>query len=124
MPSGVRSLEAGRDLLLEAGDPHLEELVEVAAEDAEELEPLEQRRPGVERLVQHAAVELEPGELAIDVERRVPEVEVEQGRGRSWRSVTGGMYPAAMHRHDASCNRVYRGSFSRSSGMQQREDQC
>ena len=50
--------ESGRHLPLEPGDPDLEELVEVAAEDAEELEPLEQRGARVERLVQYAAVEL------------------------------------------------------------------
>ena len=36
--------DAGRDLLLQAGDPDLEELVEVLAEDGEELGPLEQRQ--------------------------------------------------------------------------------
>ena len=40
--------DAGRDLLLEAGDPDLKELVEVAGEDAEELEPLQQRCAGVD----------------------------------------------------------------------------
>ncbi len=67
--------DAGGHLPLEPGDPDLEELVEIAAEDAEELEPLEQRRAGVERLVQHPAVELQPGELPVDVERRVPEIQ-------------------------------------------------
>ena len=67
--------DAGRDLPLQPGHPHLEELVEVAAADPEELEPLQQWRPGVERLVEHPPVELQPGELAIDVERWVPEVE-------------------------------------------------
>ena len=38
--------DAGRHLLLQPGDPDLVELVEIAAEDAEELQPLEQRRRG------------------------------------------------------------------------------
>ena len=63
------------DLLFEARDTDLEELIEVAAEDREELEALEQRRSAVECLMQHATVELEPGELAIQVERRVSEVD-------------------------------------------------
>ena len=43
-PSGRAGADAGRDLVLQAGDPHLEELVEVLAEDGQELGPLEQRR--------------------------------------------------------------------------------
>ena len=72
--------DAGGHLALEPGHPHLVELVEVAAEDAEELEPLEERSAGVERLVQHPAVELQPGELAVDVERRIPQIQ--RGRRR------------------------------------------
>ena len=50
-PVGRGGAEPGRHLLLQAGHPHLEELVEVLAEDGEELGPLEQRhgvvgRPG------------------------------------------------------------------------------
>ena len=43
------------DLLAQAGDPDLEELVEVAREDRQELDPLEQRVALVARLVQDAA---------------------------------------------------------------------
>jgi hypothetical protein len=42
------------------------ELVEVRREDGEELEPLEQRRAVVERRAEHAAIELEPAQVAID----------------------------------------------------------
>ena len=38
--------DPGRDLLLEARHSHLEELIQVLAEDREELHPLEQRRVG------------------------------------------------------------------------------
>jgi hypothetical protein len=61
--------DAGGDLLLESRHSDLKELVEVAAADGEELEPLEQRRARVERLVEHPAIELQPREFAIDVER-------------------------------------------------------
>ena len=58
------------DLLLQAGDADLEELVEVAGEDGQELDPLEQRVALVARLVQDARVELEPRQLAVDVRER------------------------------------------------------
>src|SRR5207245_1041980 len=53
--------------VLQAGNADLEELVEVLAEDGEELGPLEQR----ERLVlgqgEHAGVEVQPRELPVEV---------------------------------------------------------
>ena len=58
---------AGLDLLAQAGDPDLEELVEVAGEDGQELDPLEQRVALVARLVEDAGVELEPRQLAVEV---------------------------------------------------------
>ena len=63
----------GLDLLLDRGDPDHEELVEIGPEDRDELEPLEQRVALVERLLEDAVVELEPRQLAVDVERRVVE---------------------------------------------------
>ena len=74
--------DLGGDLLPEARDPHLEELVQVGAEDREELDPLEQRGAGILRLVEHPAVELEPGQLPIDVERRRAEIRRRSGRDR------------------------------------------
>ena len=67
------------ELLPEAGHPHLEELVEVGVEDAQKLEALEQGRARVQRLVQHAAIELQPGQLAVRVERAVAQVLVGGG---------------------------------------------
>ena len=46
-PVGRRRLQTGRDLFLEPGDPDLEELIEVVAEDREELHALEEREVGV-----------------------------------------------------------------------------
>ena len=57
---------AGVELPLETGHADHEELVEVRAEDGQELHALEQGRGGVLGLLQHAAVELEPGQLPID----------------------------------------------------------
>ena len=56
------------DLLLEAADALLEELVDVRADDREELHALEQRDALVLGLVQHAPAEVEVGELAVEVE--------------------------------------------------------
>ena len=44
--------DAGAQLSLEPGDPHLEELIEVGTGDAEELQPLEQRQRLVAGLVE------------------------------------------------------------------------
>src|SRR5262249_56306891 len=63
-----------------------EELVEVRRDDRQELQALEQRRALVERLVQHAAVEREPSEVAI--EPRVLEQSVRIG-GRLRRRFRG-----------------------------------
>ena len=49
-----------RYLLVQAGDAELEELVEVAGEDRQELRPLEERVPCVPSLVQDPRVELQP----------------------------------------------------------------
>ena len=57
----------GLHLLAQAGHPDLEELVEVAREDGQELHPFEQRIALVARLVEDAGVELEPGQLAVQV---------------------------------------------------------
>ena len=69
-PVGRRLLHARRHLPAQAGNAHHVELVEVRAEDREELQPFEQRVTLVERLRQHARVELEPRELAVQEVRR------------------------------------------------------
>jgi hypothetical protein len=91
--------DPGRHLTLESCHAHLEELVQVATTDRQELEPLQERGAVVQRLVQHAAIELQPGQLAIDVERWVPQVERGWGGGElqvghtgefTWQNVTVG----------------------------------
>ncbi len=54
------------DLLLEACHPDLEELVQIAADDAQEAQPLQKRRGGVFRLGQDATVEGELGQLPVE----------------------------------------------------------
>ena len=64
---GRRARPARLDLLLQAGDADLEELVEVAGEDGQEANALEQRVALVDSLEQDAVIELEPRQLAVDV---------------------------------------------------------
>ena len=54
------------DLRLQAGHADFEELVEVAADDAQEPEPFQQRRRGILRLGQHPPVEFEQPQFAIE----------------------------------------------------------
>ena len=56
------------------GDANHEELVEIRADDREELDALEQRVRLVERLIEHALVELEPAQFAVDEQRGVLKV--------------------------------------------------
>jgi hypothetical protein len=67
-PAGVGARAHGADAL------HVE-LVEVRGEDGQEFEPLEQRRALVERLAQHAAIELQPAQVAVEprlAQQRLP----------------------------------------------------
>ncbi|OPZ52057.1 MAG: hypothetical protein BWY91_02474 [bacterium ADurb.BinA028] len=66
-PSGRADGEAGGDAALEPGDPDHEELVEVAGEDREELRPFDEGDGLVHRQLQHALVELQPRDLALEV---------------------------------------------------------
>ena len=63
----------GADLFFQSGHPHLEEFVEVARHDAEEFQPFQQRHAEVVGLRQHAALEFEDAEFAVD-----------QGIGAGW----------------------------------------
>ena len=51
---------------LQARDAHHVELVEVVGRDRQEAQPLQQRVARVHRLLQHAPVERQPGELAVE----------------------------------------------------------
>ena len=93
-----QAVHAGADLLLEAADPLHEELVEIAADDRQELDALEQRRARVARLVQHAAIELEPGQLAVQVELGRAQIDV----GASAPPPPAGRRAARRCRPDAS----------------------
>ena len=64
-PGGRAHRDAGGDAALEAGHPDHEELVEVLREDREEAGALQQRDVLVGGQLQHALVELQPGDLAV-----------------------------------------------------------
>src|SRR5207245_10896150 len=73
--SGNRYLVAEPDALLQLGDADLEELVEVARQDAQEPQPLKCGNPPVLGLGEHPLVERQNGELAreelrLDLARR------------------------------------------------------
>ena len=72
--------DLGRNLFAHACHAHLEELVEIAGKDGEELHPLKQRSAGIHRLVQYAAIELEPGEFTVAIQRRIAQVARRFGR--------------------------------------------
>ena len=59
--------EAGGGPVGQARHPDHEELVEVAGEDGEELHPLQQRQLAVRGQGQHPTVEVEPGQLPVQV---------------------------------------------------------
>ena len=68
-PVGRPDGEPGSLLVHQAGDAHHEELVEVGGEDRAELHPLEQRLLLLGCQVEHARVELDPRELAVEEAR-------------------------------------------------------
>ncbi len=65
-PAGRRHGDAGSEASLEAGHPHHEELVEVAGEDRHEPGAFEQRKIPVRGQLEHARVEVQPGQLTVE----------------------------------------------------------
>ena len=67
---GVRPARSGADVAIDnlvayGGNTHHEELVEVRRHDRRELDPFEQRRRGIGRLLEHPFVERQPRQLAV-----------------------------------------------------------
>jgi hypothetical protein len=73
---------AGFHLLAQPRDPDLEELVEIAREDGEESSAVEQRVALVARFVEDAGVELQPGQLAVEVGKVGAVLRRSSGAGR------------------------------------------
>jgi hypothetical protein len=85
---GVGFHQRHLQLLVQAGDADHEELVQVPGVDGQELHPLQQRPAGAQRLVQHAIVEGQPRDLAVDEQRGV--VQVGRGDGDGGGAGVGG----------------------------------
>ena len=66
-PVGAAHGQPGLVAALQAGHPDHVELVEVGREDRQELGPLQQRLAGVLGQRQHPGVEVQPGQLAVEV---------------------------------------------------------
>ncbi len=87
---GTRLFAGEGDLLLQAGGTDLEELVEVAGEDQQEFQALEQRVGLVERLLQDTDVELQLRQLPVDVQAAVIQTRDHRSRrGGRRRSLDG-----------------------------------
>src|SRR3989338_4328903 len=77
----------------ERGDAHHAELIEIRENNPDKFEPLKRRAGFVHRLIQHAAVKLEPGQLS--VKGAVFDHGSARGTGQEpfgaarWRKITG-----------------------------------
>ena len=58
--------DAFADLRLDAGDADHEELIKVIGGNRQEPDPLQRGMAGIDRFLQHPAIEMQPGQLAID----------------------------------------------------------
>ena len=67
--------QTGAALLEQRGDANHEELVQIGADDGQELHAFQQRMVTVERLVENTLVEGQPAQLAVAVETRIAEVD-------------------------------------------------
>ena len=102
----VRALgrDAGAHLALEAGDPDHEEFVEVVGRDRQEPDLLEQRMLGILGLLQHAAIEVQPGQFPVDESLRAGG-QVGPGFGGSRRSRFRGAAAQISSFRTAACAR-------------------
>ena len=96
--------------LLQSADADHEELIEVGAENGEKLESLEQGHGRIGPFFEHAAIELEPAQFAVDVKGGVV-----QGRGRVFlhRQRRGGFLHGRLRNTDLGTILVRAGMRSR-----------
>ncbi len=104
-PSGLLVGDARAHLALEAGDAHHEEFIEVVGRDRQEPHLLQQRMLWVLGLLQHAAIEMQPGQLAVD-EALGAARQIRRGLGRPRGS------PAAPDRPDSAFKTMACARFS------------
>ena len=91
-------LDAGAVLGHQTGDAHDVEFVHVGGRDCQEAQPLQKRMMGIGRFLQDPPVELQPGQLAVDIP--VPRRGFTSGRAVLPVSGRGscGMVPGLVHR--------------------------
>ncbi len=65
-PSGDGPVDARLDLVLQRGNPNLEELIEVGCGDRAELRPLQQGNARLGRELQDSVVEREPAQFTVE----------------------------------------------------------
>ena len=65
-PVGAALGDAFPHLGLDAGDPDHEELIKVIGGNRQKPHPFKRGMAGIDRLLQHPAIEMQPGKLAID----------------------------------------------------------
>src|SRR5439155_21608582 len=73
-PVRLAPRDPGLELVVDTGHADHEELVEVARVDRRELHALEQRERRVLGQLEHPLVEVQPGQLAVEIQRRVREI--------------------------------------------------
>lgn len=61
----------GLHLLFQSSNPDFKKLIQVGADDAEELEPLQQWIFLIESLIEHTLVKLQPAQSAINEKRGI-----------------------------------------------------
>jgi hypothetical protein len=67
------------DLLLDAGDAHLEEFIEIRGDNPQKPQPFQQRLALVLRFLQHAPVKGQPAQFPVDEKPGIGEVRSRHG---------------------------------------------
>jgi hypothetical protein len=101
-PVQREGVHAGRLLPLQPADALLEELVQVRRRDGQEADPLQERDALVQRLGEHAPVEVQQPQLAVEVQRGVVELRARRhllraDRTRELRPLRGGFGRHGRH---------------------------
>src|SRR4029077_7061583 len=107
----------GAALFDQPPDTDLEELVEVAARDGKKLGSLEQGARTVLGELEHASVEIEPAEVAIDVAMPVAKVRGVIPRAGHRRRHVAGRFRGLGERHQPSSSMAPESRKTRSSAM-------
>ncbi len=78
---GTALLAGQSDLVLEARHTNLEELVQIGGEDQQKHQPVEQWMRRIQGLLEHADIELQMRQLAIEIQRWIVKIGLGKRRG-------------------------------------------